>query len=370
MVVDLETRRLAQPAAASRATSVARALRAAGLRPAYFKMDSTLRGNWAVEGEAIRAALGLGLVWLAPANPVQGRSTVGGRQFVRGVPVELTPFARDPLHPVTDGSVVRMAEASLGYGRVGWLPRPQERSSRQLRWRTRDGVVVVVVDAVTGGDLQAAARVVGRRDLAMGSASWAPHVIGRGRGAGRRKGACPRSGYFCGLAVIGSLNPLTRRQVGRAARVGRVKVARVGPADLVIRNVTLLTAPPEGWLVVALDGARVRPWLGKRSPASALAAGERLAGRLGGFGAELAARLKPDALLMSGGLTAAAVLEAAGVGDLRLEAEPLPGLTVSTAVLGGRPVTVVTKPGGFGGEGALAELLAGRGGVRWRGRKP
>jgi uncharacterized protein YgbK (DUF1537 family) len=113
---------------------------------------------------------------------------------------------------------------------------------------------------------------------------------------------------------------------------------------------------------VALDKVGARGWIQGRNR---VAGGDRLARRLGQFGAHLARGIRPGGLVMSGGLTAAAVLEAAGMGDLGLLAEPLPGLAVSRALLYGAPVTVVTKPGGFGGEGALAALLSGRGGVRW-----
>jgi uncharacterized protein YgbK (DUF1537 family) len=62
-------------------------------------------------------------------------------------------------------------------------------------------------------------------------------------------------------------------------------------------------------------------------------------------------------LLACGGETADAVLGALGVGVLRLDGEILPGVPVSTMLVGGRPMQLVTKSGGFGGPDALVSVL-------------
>ncbi|MCA8880043.1 MAG: four-carbon acid sugar kinase family protein [Rhodobacteraceae bacterium] len=66
---------------------------------------------------------------------------------------------------------------------------------------------------------------------------------------------------------------------------------------------------------------------------------------------------RSDALILTGGATAEAVLDALDVTLLTLEGEILPGLPLSRA--GGW--RIVTKSGGFGDPGTLAELVEGQG---------
>ncbi len=46
---------------------------------------------------------------------------------------------------------------------------------------------------------------------------------------------------------------------------------------------------------------------------------------------------------------------------LSVERELLPGIPLCSAIIGGRQTLVVIKPGNFGGDGTLLELLTGAG---------
>ena len=62
-------------------------------------------------------------------------------------------------------------------------------------------------------------------------------------------------------------------------------------------------------------------------------------------------------LLACGGETADAILGSLGVGILEVEGEALPGVPVSSMVVGGRRTRLVTKSGGFGAPDALARIV-------------
>lgn len=66
----------------------------------YKKIDSTLRGNVAQESLAVLNAVGLDAAVIVPAFPAEGRTTVGGYQLLKGVPIERTEVARDPQSPI------------------------------------------------------------------------------------------------------------------------------------------------------------------------------------------------------------------------------------------------------------------------------
>ena len=65
---------------------------------------------------------------------------------------------------------------------------------------------------------------------------------------------------------------------------------------------------------------------------------------------------RADAVFLTGGATAEAVLEAMGIGTLDLHGECLPGLPVARAVSGAGALTVIAKSGGFGDENTLIGL--------------
>ena len=56
----------------------------------------------------LSALAGLGPLTYVPAYPKMGRTVVDGRLLVNGIPVEQTSFADDPHHPITDGSISRL----------------------------------------------------------------------------------------------------------------------------------------------------------------------------------------------------------------------------------------------------------------------
>ena len=95
--VDLGSRVLDEEAAASRTWRAARLF--AGSELLFKTVDSTLRGHIAAEVRAAWAGSRRRAVVIAPAFPAEGRVTVQGVQYVRGVPLHESDYARDPVHP-------------------------------------------------------------------------------------------------------------------------------------------------------------------------------------------------------------------------------------------------------------------------------
>ena len=63
-------------------------------------------------------------------------------------------------------------------------------------------------------------------------------------------------------------------------------------------------------------------------------------------------------LILTGGATAAAILERLRIGLLEIEGECAPGIPVSRALDAPEPLTIVTKSGGFGAPDILVALIA------------
>ena len=84
--------------------------------PDYFfkKIDSTVRGNIAVETLGMLEILGWDAAIVIPAFPTEGRVTVGGYHLLKGVPIERTEMARDPYSPIEESHLPTLFTNQIG----------------------------------------------------------------------------------------------------------------------------------------------------------------------------------------------------------------------------------------------------------------
>ncbi len=300
VVIDLRSRHLPGDEAGSRLRSIVED--EPGLRA--HKVDSTLRGNWAFEVGAIAHA-GRRVLFV-PAFPAAGRTCVNGTVLVDGVPVHETVFADDPRSPVggsrpADRLPGAVAARDLGTVRVAFA----------------EGAHIVVADATTDADVCAlAAHVAAHPDVVLvGPAAVITALVRElipDRVGTRPLRLTPRL-----LAVSASQHPIAAAQLAELARTG-IEVVR----------------PPED---VSDDDA-----------AAVLA---RLAADVH---ARLAADLSISTLVVIGGDTTAAVI---GEATVSVEGSLGVGIAVGSTEILGRPLRLVTKPGGFGVAGTLVDVL-------------
>lgn len=193
-----------------------------------------------------------------------------------------------------------------------------------------DGFDVRVADAETDADLD---RVVAATDW---SATLAVGASGLGAAFARRQPAIARPALAPArrtLFVIGSRDAITAQQIDALRNVAIHDAPAGAFAGDVALPAVLRCAGPDG------DDAIVA----QRFAASAAA---------------VIAASAPDVLVVSGGDTALAVLDALGVSLVRPRGEAAPGLPWFSLARPGRPdLTVVVKSGGFGDRHSLAALL-------------
>jgi D-threonate/D-erythronate kinase len=79
----------------------------------YKKIDSTLRGNIAVETLAMLEVLNWDAAIIIPAFPSEGRITVGGYHLLKGVPIERTELARDVHSPIFESHIPTLLKSQL-----------------------------------------------------------------------------------------------------------------------------------------------------------------------------------------------------------------------------------------------------------------
>lgn len=79
----------------------------------YKKIDSTLRGNIAVETLAMLEVLDWDAAIIVPAFPSEGRITVGGYHLLKGIPIERTEVARDVHSPIFESHIPTLLKSQL-----------------------------------------------------------------------------------------------------------------------------------------------------------------------------------------------------------------------------------------------------------------
>ncbi|WP_330172103.1 hypothetical protein OG875_00035 [Streptomyces sp. NBC_01498] len=328
--VDLGTRALDEEAAGIRTWRAARLFADSGLL--LKTVDSTLRGHVATEVRAAWAGSRRRTVVIAPGFPAEGRVTVRGIQYVRDVPVHESEFARDPAHPVRCSDLATLLPEAA-------LVEPHQEA--ELLELTRSGGLIVC-STETDGDLDRVVATVPRLDdvLWVGSPGLASALARRcARADGAASAPVPARRP---LVVVGSANPATRRQLAALrAQVDVQGLTVSGDPEPAVKALSGLTAP-----VLTLQTPDER-----RAPPTARA----LVGSMAAVVRALAEEQTVDALIVTGGETAATVLPALGASGIRLLDEPEPGVARGT-LLGRLPLPVLIKAGGFGDDAMLLRL--------------
>lgn len=344
--VDVDSRRVSRDVAARRTVAAVDSLSRAGTR-IYKKMDSTLRGNFAAEVAALASHRGMAIV--CPAYPAAGRTTLDGRQWVRGVPVEASEYWRNE-NVAGNADLVALLSAEhlrVAYAAIGTVRGEPGTLAALLRQLQSDGAQAVVCDAASDEDLQRIARASATLDNVfwVGSAGLAPAVIDaleppRGMPVPAADDQGPQGPV---LTVVGSMSSISHAQLDcLKARAGADLVAlEVAVAALDESRNDLTTAVSDALrrgrhVVVSLSQAQ---------------RGDVNDGLL--FCNRLAALLAPamryaGGVIATGGETARALLTTAGASALRVVDEIEDGMPLLECRLHGKALPVVTKAGGFG----------------------
>lgn len=199
-----------------------------GVENFYKKIDSTMRGHIAHECLGMLDELKAQCAVIVPAYPQEGRRTVGGYQLVRGIPVEKTITARDPLFPIRQSHVPTLLEQSTRPEIVGHITLSQVLHGAgpilvRLKELIGEGRKLIVVDATTTEDLEQIALAIEKaqkyaRVLPCGSAGLAQALAGLWESEPDEKTDYPQAKTISApaspmLIVSGSNTDTTRQQV-------------------------------------------------------------------------------------------------------------------------------------------------------------
>ena len=151
----------------------------------YKKIDSTLRGNIAVEIKAILDVVKNDAAIVVPAFPKENRCTIGSYHLLKGVPIERTELARDPKSPIYESHIPTILEkqlkefgSDLKIATVSFktVVKGAALILTEVHKLINDGVKIIVIDAQSSIDLEQIALAVKKSTfnlLPVGAAGFA-----------------------------------------------------------------------------------------------------------------------------------------------------------------------------------------------------
>ncbi|HSW08450.1 3-oxo-tetronate kinase [Aquabacterium sp.] len=370
VVVALKSRTVPAADAVQQSLAALRWLQAQGVQQVYFKycstFDSTPAGNIGPVTDALLDALhgaGQGFTIACPAFPENKRTVFKGHLFAGDVLLNESGMQNHPLTPMTDANLVRVLQqqTTRKVGLVSYevVAQGPQAITRRLQALQAEGVQIAVLDAISNEDLmrigpalRGMALVTAGSGIAIGlPQNWqASGALAPGQASDLLP---PFEGL--GAVVSGSCSVATNAQVLAFKRAGRPAFAidpvAVAAGDDVVGSALCWAEPllPGGPVLVYATAASqaVQAVQAQLGVAEAGALVERtlaaIASGLIGRGVRR--------LVVAGGETSGAVVQALGVRQMAIGAQIDPGVPWTWARTAlGPGIHLALKSGNFGSE--------------------
>jgi uncharacterized protein YgbK (DUF1537 family) len=374
VVVALKSRTIPAKDAVAQSLAALAWLKGEGARQVYFKycstFDSTPQGNIGPVTEALMESLGTDFTIACPAFPENKRTIFKGYLYAGDVLLNESGMQNHPLTPMTDANLVRVLQAQCAKRKVGLIDyatvaRGEEAISRRIEELRVQGIGIAIVDAVSDDDLHRLGPALKDFPLVTAGSGVA---IGLPRNFGIA--ATPQAARLPNASghaavVSGSCSRATLGQVkafrdagGAALPLDPLKLAQGAEsaekaiqwaADKLGRSPVLIYATAEPAAVKA-----VQERLGVEE------AGALVERTLAGVARALVER-GVRRLVVAGGETSGAVVQALGVEKLRIGPQIDPGVpwcAAQTPAANGGIVHLALKSGNFGTEDFFSKAFA------------
>ncbi len=327
----------------------------------YKKTDSTLRGNIAAELDILRKRLGAGKIMFIPANPSMGRTVEKGMIFVQGKPLAESDYAKDPLEPSRENSIIRKLRRQLDapYHLITRDILEEHHTGRQYSFEDEG---CYVFDTGSEEELFQIGRLLCREmqiRVLAGSGGFATVLPVFIEFKNKPTHSLKKSNRR--LFINGSLNPVAHRQIqwarSRAIPVGILEKLGINREEC---RLTDDHYPLSNWLREAYKKNKMAvlttPSPEKLRDSSFAFHGEGVKWNeyLGSLIASLLQEIQIEVLVIFGGDTALAVLKALQLKRIEALSEIVPGVALLKSLNSvNNPLYLVTKPGGFGEENSI-----------------
>ena len=359
VVVALKSRTIPAPEAVAQSLGALEYLRAGGARQIYFKycstFDSTPAGNIGPVTEALMEAIGCDFTIACPAFPENGRSVFKGHLFVGDDLLSESGMRNHPLTPMRDSNLIRLlqAQTKLKVGHIGYdiVARGEEAIRARTAALKTTGARIAIVDAISDDDLRKLGPAL--RDMALVTAgsgvaiglppNFALMHAANATALPQRPGHRAIVSGSCSLATNAQVVDFIQRG-GAAYALDPLKLA-AGQQE--VERVVAWALPRLGTVPVLIystaEATRVAQVQQRLGAADAGALVEQALAKI----AVALVDAGVSQLVVAGGETSGAVVQALGVTALRIGPQIDPGVPW-TATEGRQSILLALKSGNFG----------------------
>jgi len=363
VVVALKSRTAPVQEAVQDSLAALRWLQAQGCRQFFFKycstFDSTDSGNIGPVADALLDALGAAFTVVCPAYPENGRTVYRGHLFVSDTLLSDSPMRHHPLTPMHDSNLVRVlgrqTPHQVGLASYESVAGGVLRLWERLEALRREGCRYAVVDALSNTHLRTLDEACKGLPLVTGGSGAALGLPRNFRlegllNAQSRPPKMPELGGYAAV-LAGSCSAATLRQV---AEMKKTSPSRALDIPSISENFGIVLEETIQWADEHKASGPVLIY--SSAPPEEVRAHQRIygpevAGVIERALAAIAGRLVGlgfDKLIVAGGETSGAVVQALGVQALSLGPEIAPGVPW-TRVLPQSNLALALKSGNFGG---------------------
>jgi 3-dehydrotetronate 4-kinase len=362
VVVALKSRTAPVADAVAQSLLAARWLRAQGASQIYFKVcstfDSTPQGNIGPVAQALADELGAGMVIVTPAFPENGRTVFKGHLFVGDVLLSDSAMRHHPLTPMTDANLVRVLQAQLKGQQVGLIDhRVQLGGVPALRERLAalrgSGVRFAIADAVSDADLRLLAQAAEHEVLVVAGSGLAIGIPALHGLVPSAQAAQLPAAQGSSAIVSGSCSAATQAQVqdfiSRGGAAWALNPLQMTSLDDAVASALAWARPRLGQQPLLITSTADAPAVAAvQAQRGAALAGAQVEQALSHIAAGLVAA-GVGRLVVAGGETSGACVQALGLTQLRIGPQIDPGVPWCHAELVERGLHVALKSGNFGG---------------------
>lgn len=362
VVIALKSRTIPAGEAVAQSLAALAWLRSAGCRQFYFKVcstfDSTAEGNIGPVAEALQQALGSGICCVTPAFPENARTVFMGHLFVGQVLLNESSMRNHPLTPMRDANLVRVMQAQ-SRGKVELLPHAVVRQGADaIRGRLAEleaaGAKFAIVDAIHNDDLLALGRALRDAPLMVAGSGVAIGLPqNHGLQASAQAAALPAASGAKAV-ISGSCSEATNRQVAEFVQAGGAALAldplRIAAGRDVVGEALAWAAERLGERpVLVYSSASPDVVRSVQAQLGAADAGSMVEHALAGIARGLVQRGVRQ-LVVAGGETSGATVQALGISQMRIGPQIDPGVPWchARAQACEADVHVALKSGNFG----------------------
>ena len=376
LIVDTDSRAKSEAEAYEAVSKAAALLIQGGYSHIYKKVDSTLRGNIAVELAALEQAYQPDVVVFAPAFPKMNRQTIHGHHFVNGTLITETEFGKDPKTPVLESYIpallqehiqndITMIDFTLLQGSCDHM-------MEVIIEALETGKKWFVCDSKTEADLKRIAEVfvqLHKRIVWAGSAGLSEYLTDALKLDPVQDRQEKHQQVDKTLLVSGSLSEVTKNQLVMVEKITKAHFIEVNPIELIKESIQIdrlikdfkANEHKEHFVLYVASSEHNRKAAKDAGQSLGLTEKEVSEAISRGLGAIAKSLLNEftslNGLVLTGGDTAKAVCSQLQIAEMQLYSEVEPGLPFGKLQGEKAQYWAITKAGGFGNEQSLVNAL-------------